>query len=136
MTQQSDHDEIFDLTVRYATAIDSCQYDCLATVFTDDAELDYGIVGRWTGAAEIAQFMEAAHAGAAHTLHRITNQVIAMEGDTAMVRSYVDALILAADGSGANPVGYYDDNVVRTGDGWRIVRRRYTSVRLVAVAGQ
>lgn len=80
--------------------------------------------------------MEAAHAGAAHTLHRITNQVIAMEGDTAMVRSYVDALILAADGSGANPVGYYDDNVVRTEDGWRIARRRYTSVRLVAVAGQ
>ena len=29
--------------------------------------------------------------------------------------------------SGANPVGYYDDDVVRTGDGWRIAP--YASVR-------
>lgn len=136
MTDTSDRDEIFDLTVRYATAIDSRQYGLLATVFTDDAALDYGVVGQWTGAAEVAQFMEAAHVGAAHTLHRITNQVIAIDGDAATVRTYVDALILAEDGSGANPAGYYGDNLARTGDGWRIARRKYTSVRLVAVAGQ
>lgn len=136
MTAESDRDEILDLTVRYATAIDSRQYDLFATVFTDDAALDYGIVGQWTGAAEVAQFMEAAHVGAAHTMHRMTNHVIAIDGDTATVRTYVDALILAEDGSGANPVGYYDDNLLRTNAGWRIARRKYTSVRLVAVAGQ
>ena len=37
MTDKSDRDEIFDLTVRYATAIDSRQYALLATVFTGDA---------------------------------------------------------------------------------------------------
>jgi ketosteroid isomerase-like protein len=136
MTDNSDRDEIFDLTVRYATAIDSRQYALLATVFTDDAALDYGVVGKWTGAAEVTHFMEAAHAGAAHTLHRLTNQAITLDGDTAAVRTYVDALILAADGLGANPAGYYDDEVVRTTEGWRIVRRTYTSVRLVAVAAQ
>lgn len=61
MTGKSDREEILDLTVRYATAIDSRQYELLATVFTDDAALDYGIVGQWTGAVEVAQFMEAAH---------------------------------------------------------------------------
>ena len=50
--------------------------------------------------------MEAAHVGAAHTLHRMTNQVIAIDGDRGTVRTYVDALILAGDGSGANPAGY------------------------------
>ena len=78
----SDRDEIVELTHRYATAIDSRQYSLLATVFTDDAELDYGVVGQWTGAAEVTQFMEMAHVGATHTLHRMTNQVIALDGDS------------------------------------------------------
>jgi SnoaL-like domain len=131
----SDRDEIVELTVRYATAIDSLQYSLLTTVFTDDAQVDYGEVGRWAGGAEVAEFMEAAHVGATHTMHRMTNQAITIDGDAARVRTYVDALILF-EGGGANPVGYYDDHVVRTGDGWRIARRTYTSVRLVAVAGQ
>ena len=130
----SDRDDLFDLTVRYATAIDSQQYRLLTTVFTQDAHVDYGVVGQWSGGAEVAEFMEAAHVGAAHTIHRMTNQAIAIDGDTATIRTYVDALILMEDGSGANPVGYYHDHAVRTPDGWRIDRRTYTSVRLAAVA--
>jgi hypothetical protein len=129
----TDRDEIFDLTVRYATAIDTQQYGLLTEVFTDDATIDYGEVGQWTGGAEVAQFMEQAHSFAAHTMHRMTNQVIDIDDDTAKVRTYVDALILLADGSGANPVGYYDDIAVRTSGGWRISRRAFTAVRLVAV---
>ena len=53
----TDRDEIVELTVRYATAIDSLQYSLLTTVFTDDAQLDYGEVGQWTGGAEVAEFM-------------------------------------------------------------------------------
>ena len=129
----SDHDDIVDLTVRYATAIDSRRYGLLTEVFTEDAMVDYGEIGQWAGGAEIAQFMERAHVFAAHTLHRVTNQAVAIDGDSATVRTYVDALILLEDGSGANPVGYYDDIAVRTAAGWRISRRAYTSIRLVAV---
>lgn len=133
MTGRNDRDEIIDLTVRYATAIDGRQYAVLATVFTDDADLDYGEVGQWTGAAEVTAFMDLAHAGAANTLHRMTNQAVTVDGDAATVRSYVDALILAADGSGVNAIGYYDDEAVRTAHGWRISKRKFTSVRLVMV---
>lgn len=131
----TDRDEIVELTVRYATAIDSLQYSLLTTVFTDDAVVDYGVVGQWSGGAEVAAFMEAAHVGAKRTMHRMTNQAVDIDGDTATVRTYVDALILF-DGGGANPIGYYDDQLVRTGDGWRISHRTYTSVRLAAVAEQ
>jgi ketosteroid isomerase-like protein len=131
----TDRDELVDLTVRYATAIDSRQYSLLTKVFTDDAQLNYGEIGQWTGGAEVAEFMEAAHVAATHTMHRMTNQVIEIDGDTATMRTYVDALILF-EGGGVNPIGYYDDHVVRTGDGWRIARRTFTSVRLVAVEGQ
>lgn len=129
----SDRDELVELTIRYATAIDSRRYSLLTEVFTDDAQVDYGEVGHWTGGAAVAEFMEAAHVMAAHTMHRVSNQAVDIEGDKATMRTYVDALILLEDGSGANPVGYYDDHAVRTTDGWRITRRSYTSVRLAAV---
>ena len=41
----------------------------------------------------------------------------------------VDAVLMAPDGgSGLNPIGYYDDVLVRTEQGWRIQRRTFTSV--------
>lgn len=130
----TDRDEVFDLTVRYATAIDSRQYELLSTVFTEDADLNYGEVGQWKSAADIIEFMDLAHAGAANTLHRMSNQVIEIDNDTASVRTYVDALILAADGSGVNAIGFYDDAAVRTPDGWRISKRTFSPVRLGTVA--
>ncbi len=102
-------------------------------MFTADAELDYGEVGRWRGAAEVTEFMDLAHAGAANTIHRMTNQVIAVDGDNATARTYVDALILGPEGSGVNAIGFYDDEAVRTADGWRISKRTFTSVRLTMV---
>ncbi len=129
----TDREEIVDLTIRYATAIDSRQYELLSTVFTADADLDYGEVGHWTGAAEITEFMDLAHKGAANTMHRMSNQVVAVDRDAATARTYVDALILGPEGSGVNAIGYYDDEVVRTPDGWRISKRTFTSVRLVMV---
>jgi hypothetical protein len=129
----SDRDEIIDLTIRYATAIDSRQYGLLATVFTADAEIDYGQVGQWTGAAQVVEFMDLAHAGAANTMHRMSNQVVTADGDAATVRTYVDALILGEDGSGVNATGFYDDEAVRTAQGWRIRKRTFTTVRLGTV---
>lgn len=133
MTDRSDRDEIVDLTIRYATAIDRRQYQLLSTVFTADADLDYGEVGHWTAAAEVIEFMDRAHAGAANTMHRMSNQVIVADGDAATARTYVDALILGPEGSGVNAIGFYDDEVIRTADGWRISKRTFTSVRLTMV---
>lgn len=61
----------------------------------------------------------------------MTNHVIDVEGDHASARSYVDAWITSVDNaSGINAIGFYDDEGVRTGEGWRIARRRFTQVRL------
>lgn len=133
MTEHNDHDDIVALTIRYATAIDTRQYGLLSTVFTADAALDYGEVGKWSSAAEVIEFMDLAHAGAAHTMHRMSNQVVTVDGDTATARTYVDALILGPDSSGVNAIGFYDDELVRTADGWRIGTRTFTAVRLVMV---
>ena len=64
----------------------------------------------------------------------MTNQAITVDGDKATARTYIDGLIMFKDNdSGVNAVGFYDDELLRTGDGWRIARRRYTQVRLVTV---
>jgi hypothetical protein len=94
-----------------------------------------GDYGTFDGVDAIARFEEASHAGAGHTLHRMTNHVVDVTGDKATAPTYVDAWIMSADNaSGINAIGFYDDELVRTGDGWRIARRTFTQVRL-AVEG-
>ena len=70
------------------------------------------------GADAVTEFMQHAHAMAGHTMHRLTNQVITVDGDSAQARTYVDALIMLADNnSGVNAAGFYDDELVRTDTG-------------------
>ena len=134
MTDTTDREQISDLLVRYATGIDRRDWDLFRTVFTEDCDLDYGDIGAWHGADAVVEFMTAAHDLAGHTLHRITNIVASVDGDTATARAYVNALIMAGDNtSGVDAVGFYDDELVRTGDGWRIRRRRFTTVLIRTV---
>lgn len=121
--------DVEDVLVRYATAIDRRDWDLFRTCFTDDCDADYGVIGRWHGVDEITEWMRATHEPCGHTLHRITNVSVAASGPGVVSRSYVDALVLAAGNqSGTRAAGYYDDDLVRTDDGWRIARRRFTMV--------
>ncbi|MGJ6124435.1 nuclear transport factor 2 family protein [Mycolicibacterium sp. Y3] len=130
----TDHAQITNVLIRYATGIDRRDWPLFRTVFTADCALDYGEIGAWNGVDAVTEFMVLAHAGAGHTLHRLSNMAITVTGDTATARTYLDALILAADNaSGVNAIGFYDDELVRTGDGWCIARRRFTSVRIAVI---
>ncbi len=134
MTEREDRQDISELLVRYATGIDRRDWPLFRTVFTDDCELDYGVIGTWKGVDAVAEFMEQVHAVAGHTMHRLSNLAISVDGDTARARTYIDGLIMAGDNnSGVNAIGFYDDEIVRAADGWRIARRRYTQVRLTTV---
>jgi 3-phenylpropionate/cinnamic acid dioxygenase small subunit len=134
MTEREDRQDIADVLLRYATGIDRRDWPLFRTVFTDDCELDYGEVGSWQGVDAVTEFMQQAHAMAGHTMHRLTNQVITVDGDSAQARTYVDALIMLEDNtSGVNAAGFYDDEFVRAERGWQIARRRFLQVRVAAV---
>jgi 3-phenylpropionate/cinnamic acid dioxygenase small subunit len=123
--------DVAEVLVRYATGIDRRDWSLFRTCFTDDCEADYGDIGVWHGVDAIADWMEQLHAGCGHTLHRITNQVVRPNGDGVAARSYVDAIVMGPDNvRGTRAVGYYDDELVRTDDGWKIARRRFTTVLL------
>jgi 3-phenylpropionate/cinnamic acid dioxygenase small subunit len=134
VSEREDRQDITDVLLRYATGIDRRDWPLFRTVFADDCELDYGEVGSWKGVDAVTEFMQQAHAMAGHTMHRLTNQVITVDGDTAEARTYVDALIMLGDNtSGVNAAGFYDDELVRTDDGWRVTRRRFIQVRVAAI---
>jgi 3-phenylpropionate/cinnamic acid dioxygenase small subunit len=131
---ERDRQDIADVVLRYATGIDRRDWTLFRSIFTDDCELDYGEVGSWKGADAVTEFMQQAHELAGHTMHRLTNQVITVDGDSAQARTYVDALIMLADNnSGVNAAGFYDDEFVRTERGWQIARRRFIQVRVAPV---
>jgi 3-phenylpropionate/cinnamic acid dioxygenase small subunit len=137
VSEREDRQDISEVLLRYATGIDRRDWPLFRTVFTDDCELNYGEVGSWRGVDAITEFMEQAHAMASHTMHRLTNQVITVDGDKAQSRTYVDALIMVGDSnSGVNAAGFYDDDLVRTADGWRVARRDFIQVRIAPVGGQ
>jgi 3-phenylpropionate/cinnamic acid dioxygenase small subunit len=134
VTEREDRQDISEVLLRYATGIDRRDWPLFRTAFTDDCELDYGEIGTWHGVDAVTEFMETSHAMAGHTMHRLTNQVITVDGDRAAARTYVDGLIMFGEtGSGVNAIGFYDDEIVRTDGGWRIARRRFTPVRVSAV---
>lgn len=134
MTDYEDRLDIVDVLVRYATGIDRRDWSLFRTVFTDDCVLDYGEIGQWNGVDAVTEFMDQSHAMAGYTMHRLSNHAITTDGDTATARTYIDGLIMAQDNkSGVNAIGFYDDDLVRTADGWRIARRRFTPVRVTAV---
>jgi 3-phenylpropionate/cinnamic acid dioxygenase small subunit len=123
--------DIVELLVRYATAIDGRDWDLLRRCFTPDCHADYEGIGVWHGIDELTRFMVDAHAGFGPTMHRISNAAVTVTGDRATARAYVDVVAMAPDGaSGVTAVGWYDDELVRTDGGWRIARRRFTPIHM------
>ena len=131
MTETDPRQDISDVLVRYATGIDRRDWPLFRTVFTDDCRVDYGEIGVWNGVDAVTDFMEQTHAMAGHTMHRLTIRPSRSTATKPPSRTYIDAVIMFGDNQrGVNALGFYDDEIVRTADGWRIAVRRFTQVRL------
>jgi hypothetical protein len=130
--QSTDEQEISAVLIRYASGIDRRDWQLFRSCFTEDARSEYGEFGQWNSAEQITAFMQQAHAGMGHTLHRLGNFAIEVKGRDATARSYVDALLTPGSGGGEvhRGVGFYDDEFVKTDGGWRIKFRRFTLVQL------
>jgi len=127
--EHADKHEIAEVLNRYATGIDRRDWALFRTCFTDDVLAEYDGIATWRGGDAITESMTTSNAGMGHTMHQLSNLAITVDGDTATARSYVDAVLMAADGqSGLNPRGFYDDELVRTPEGWRIAHRHFTMV--------
>lgn len=129
LQEVSDRIEINDLLIRYTKAIDEKDWDLLDRVFTPDAQLDYVSSGGIAGVyGEVKTWLAKALAPFPETLHLIGNSEVELSGDTAKARTAVYNPMFFAQADGGRQhfaVGaYYNDDLVRTRDGWRIAVRR------------
>jgi SnoaL-like protein len=122
----SDRFEIQQLLIDYSTAIDKRRFDDLDLVFTPDAYIDYRAMGGIDG-----QF-PAVKAWLARVLpnfpayaHMLGNFDVRIDGDTASSRTICfNPMVLGGDQNQILYCGlWYEDEFVRTLEGWRMSRR-------------
>lgn len=126
--EMADRIEIEDLLTRYATAVDTRDWDLYKTVFTSDAFIDYTSSGGIRGTLDdVAKWMADALSMFSMSQHLVANRAIRIEGDTATSRSYFYNPMATTRPDGSQELmfvgGYYRDRLRRTAEGWRIVER-------------
>lgn len=116
-----DRVEITDLLHRYARALDTKDWDLLASVFTPDAHLDYTSSGCPAGPRdEVVPWLARALEPVPMTQHLITNVEIDLDGDRARVRAmFFNPMQLPGMDGSSSTGGYYHHDFVRTPDGWK-----------------
>lgn len=133
-----DEAAIITVLTRYATGIDSRDWPLFRSCWTDEVDVDYGDVGRYTDPDDFTRVFSQLHDPMGPTYHRLTNFVVDVDGDTATARTYVHAVLLMSAERNATwieAVGHYDDELVCTADGWRIRKRVTTTPRITSGGG-
>lgn len=116
-----DRQDITDVALRYARALDTKNFAALLQCFTSDA-----IYGERRGHAEIEAIARNALEPLDCTQHITTNFLVQVDGDTARMECYFHAQhIRHAAEAGAELIiaGTYEDQLVRTPDGWKFQSR-------------
>jgi len=121
-----DIEEIKALKYRYIRLVDAHRFEEWGeSCFTADCHLSTNDLGTWTGRAEIVAAVRRGY-GSAKTIHQVHMPEITFTGaDSATgIWALSDYATWIADGKQVIDWGRgrYEDNYVRTGEGWRISR--------------
>lgn len=126
-----DRQEIENLLVRYAIALDTRDWELLSTCFTDDASYRFAHAGEVAGFAEIAAVCRRSLEPLDASQHLVGAAHVEVDGDVARSRcSFQAQHVRRAAKGGRNYIvaGTYLDELRRTEQGWRIERRELQPV--------
>jgi hypothetical protein len=109
----------------YAWACDNADWALLASLFTDDAELDYSTTGGPQGSRdEVVAWLEESLSQVEMIHHVVSNFQIDLDGDRADVRAMFHCSVRVPGMDGLIVTGgYYRQEHVRTAEGWRMRRQ-------------
>ena len=123
----ADRAAISDVVHRYATAIDTREWELLRTCFGDPVEADFtsfGVRQPFRGSADDwVAAVRSTIEGLDATQHLTANHVHEISGDRATCTAYIRArhVFAAADGESQYTIGgYYTWEMVRDSEGWRV----------------
>jgi SnoaL-like domain len=126
----SDRLEIQQLLVDYSTAIDQRRFDDLDDVFVPDAYIDYRAMGGVDGTfPEVKAWLAEVLPAFANYAHMLGLPSIQLAGDSATARTFCfNPMVFGGAGPDPKPTTmllglWYDDEFIRTPDGWRMSRR-------------
>lgn len=133
-----DRADLIQLLGRYADVADLKEFTELpGLVFTDPLTLDFesvaGLPPTTVPLGDYVESLRATFAPFTATHHVITGHVVDIDGDTATIHAHVRAehwLPRELVGDGPDRwlvVGCYDNEAVRTADGWRLNRVKLTA---------
>ena len=125
LAEISDRLEIQQLLVDYATAIDQRRFDDLDRIFTADAYIDYRAMGGTDGPySQVKAWLAGVLPNFPAYYHLVGNFDIRLAGDSASGRTMCfNPMKLSDDGQILFCALLYDDEFIRTADGWRMTRR-------------
>jgi hypothetical protein len=118
--------KISQILLRYCTAIDTQRPELMADCFTTDAVLRFAFMADFTPATYIAM-CKTSLATFDSTQHLIGPPLVKISGNTASSRCYFTAqhvMNALAPNPCLNVGGWYDDQLVRVGDDWKIQQRQ------------
>ncbi|HET7883402.1 MAG TPA: nuclear transport factor 2 family protein [Acetobacteraceae bacterium] len=116
-----DRQQIYDLFVRYTTALDAGDVETIVGCFTEDGALESPAVGVYSGRDGIRAFAERFaqfHARGAQLRHFISNFAIEVAGDEAHATCYLLNVITRDGKTELMPPGRYDCRLAKVGGEW------------------
>jgi ketosteroid isomerase-like protein len=127
-----DIEEIKKLKARYCEACDggwdgraSHDYEKIVALFAEDGVWEGGVYGRREGRDAIREYYQH-NPEVPFAFHLLTNPIIEVDGDHATGRWHLLISLTQADRTAVLVGGVFDDQYVRTAQGWRIGRSQFS----------
>jgi len=130
----TDREAIRDLRYRYHECVNEGKFADIASLFTDDGELDFGHLRHAKGRAELAAFFNRINArpaeGISFVKQFIHNHVIHLQGDRGTGFSYLEAKPVYK-GESFLVAARYDDEYVKQNGQWKFKKMGLTPYFMV-----
>lgn len=128
-TTAEDRFAIHDLLVRYATALDTSDWELFRRVWAPDCLVHYPGDVELRGYEQVRDYCAKALARYRVTQHLLGNFVSEVAGDSARATVSLQATHVPPEGQGRifTLWGVYQDELTRTHEGWRIAQRTLTT---------
>ena len=124
-SELADRLAVIDVVNRYATALDSRDWDLLDRVFAPEVQAEFGRT--YASCEAVKELVRSMLGGCGPTQHLLANHRVEVQGDEARCVCSVRAFHAGrgpAAGETYELFGEYHDRLRRTEAGWRIVGRR------------
>jgi hypothetical protein len=128
LSEVADRLAIQDLIARYPLAVDGRDWDALDSLFAADARIDFTAFGGPAGdLLSTKEFLRDALGGFRRSQHMMGLPAITLDGDRATARTSCNNPMVIDGADGETSVWliglWYDDEFLRTPDGWRFTSR-------------